>query len=233
MVPARMGSTRLAKKNLALVGGKPMISYPIIAAQESGVFSEVIINSESLVFQEVATRYGAKFYHRQADLANSTAKSDIVVYDFIQHNPCDIVVWVNPTSPLQPAAEIKATVEFFIENDFDSLITVRNEQVHCVYDNKPLNYSEAEVFAQTQDLIPVQRFVYSQMMWKTSTFTEAYESKGHALLSGRVGYYPVSKESSLIVKTEEDLKLVDYLATMQNSNEQYELKYDSLATDHR
>ena len=41
MIPARLGSTRLKMKNLALIDGKPMISYAINAAVKSGVFDKV------------------------------------------------------------------------------------------------------------------------------------------------------------------------------------------------
>ncbi|MFC1595711.1 cytidylyltransferase domain-containing protein [Candidatus Margulisiibacteriota bacterium] len=231
MIPARMGSTRLQKKNLALVGGQPMISYPIRAAKESGVFDKVIVNSEDVIFKSITDSLGVDFYQRPIQHASSTAKSDAVVYDFLQNNPCDVLVWVNSIAPLQSASEIKAVVESFVSNDFDSLITVKDEQVHCIYDNSPLNYSESELFAQTQDLKPVQCFVYSLMMWKAESFIRQYEEQGHAILCGKVGYYPVSKLSSLIVKKEEDLMIVDYLAAMMNKNKQYIIKYDSVIED--
>src|SRR3989304_395347 len=64
MVPARIGSTRLKMKNLALINGKPLISYAIDAAKASGVFSRVVVNSDNEIFAGVAERYGADFYLR-------------------------------------------------------------------------------------------------------------------------------------------------------------------------
>lgn len=164
MIPARMGSARLAMKNLALINGKPMIYYAIKAAKESGVFDSIVINSADAVFSEIAIWYGVEFYKRPPEWATSTAKSDHVVYDFIKKNPCDIVAWMNPTSPLQTGGEIRAVVECFIKEGLDSLITVKNEQVHCVFKGKPVNFDYDGIFAQTQELTPVQPFVYSVMM---------------------------------------------------------------------
>ena len=59
MIPARFGSTRLKMKNLALIDGKPMISYVINAAKESGVFDKIIVNSEHLIFKSIADRYNS------------------------------------------------------------------------------------------------------------------------------------------------------------------------------
>ena len=47
MIPARIGSTRLKMKNLALINGKPLIYYAIQAAKDSGVFDKIVLNSEN------------------------------------------------------------------------------------------------------------------------------------------------------------------------------------------
>ena len=96
MVPARMGSERLQMKNLALLDGKPLISYAIQAAKASGVFDRVVLNSDSAVFEQVAHQYDIDFYLRPTELGSSDTKSDTVVYDFMEHIPSDIVAWVNP-----------------------------------------------------------------------------------------------------------------------------------------
>ena len=227
MIPARIGSTRLKMKNLALIAEKPMIAYAIEAAEASGVFDQIVLNSDSIIFEKIAQEYSCEFYHRPEKLGSSSTKSDDVVLDFIQQFGGDIVVWVNPISPLQPAQEIREVVNYFNENDLNSLITVKNEQVHCVMNNQPVNFSVDSQFAQTQDLIPVQSFVYSLMMWRTGTFQEAVERQGHAILHGNIGYYPVSKWSGIIIKTEEDLLLADFI--VRSIKEQKKVTYHPLA----
>ena len=156
MIPARIGSTRLKMKNLALINDKPLIYYSIRAAQDSGMFERVVINSDHEVFGKIAQRYGAEFYHRPKELGGSSIKSDDVVMDFMEKNPCDIVAWVNPTSPLQSGKEVGDVVRFFNKERLDSLITVKDEQVHCLYRDRPINFEPLEKFAQTQDLIPLR-----------------------------------------------------------------------------
>lgn len=228
MIPARMGSKRLAMKNLALLNGKPLIYYAVKKAKESGVFERIVINSESTLFAKIAKRYNVEFYHRPAKWATSGAKSDFVVYDFIQKNPCDIIVWVNPISPLQTGKEIKRVVDYFIKNKLGSLITVKNEQAHCIYKGKAVNFRKKKVFAKTQDLTPVQPFVYSVMMWRTDIFTCAFKKHGHAFFCGKTGFYPVSKRSSIIIKRKEDLILVDSLMRAIAKNKNHKILYDSV-----
>jgi CMP-N-acetylneuraminic acid synthetase len=228
MIPARIGSTRLSKKNLALLGDKPLIYYAIETARQSGIFDRIVVNSDSRIFEKIAKRYGVEFYQRPTSLGSSDTKSDSVIHDFMINHPADILVWVNPTSPLQTGTEIKEVVDYFTKGGYDSLITVKNEQVHCLLDNKPINFNLNEIFERTQDLKNVQLFVYSLMMWRYSTFLKTFEDRGYALLCGKVGFYSVSKMSSIIIKTEEDLKFAEYVLTGLKLKGDYKLQYDPL-----
>lgn len=231
MIPARIGSTRLPMKNLALVNGEPMIAHAIKAAQESGVFDRIVVNGDSPVFGLIAERYGVEFYSRPANLGSSATKSDDVVNDFMQAHDAEIVCWVNPTSPLQTGAEIGAAVNRFLQDGLDTLITVSHAQVHANFAGKPLNYRTGELFAQTQDLVPVELFVYSVMMWRSAAFMTDYQSRGHAFFVGKVGFFPVSRESAIIVKRAEDLRLVEYVMKSREAGGDEAVVYDPAARE--
>lgn len=211
MIPARAGSERLKFKNLRMLCGRPVIAWAIEAAKAAGVFDRVVVNSEHPIFADVAAQWGAEFYLRPEALGSSDARSDDVVADFMRTNPGDVLVWVNPIAPLQPADEIAAVVRHFLANGLDSLITVKDEQVHCLYEGSPINFSETGLFAKTQDLVPVQAMVYSIMMWRYASFLEHYDRHGYALLAGKCGYFPVCRESQIILKYEDDLRMAEAL----------------------
>ena len=227
MIPARIGSTRFKMKNLAMLNGKPMIAYAIVAALSSKVFDRVIVNSDSDVFRSIAEEYGAEFYLRPEHLGGSSVKSDDVVQDFINKYPSDVVVWENPIAPLQTIEDIRNTIQYFLSNDLDSLFTVKEEQIQCVYENKPINYIEQDKFAQTQDLTPVCPFVPFIMMWKTDTFLNSLKERGYAFFSGKVGYFPVSRLSSVIIKYEDDLRIAEMLIKSMIEGEK-EINYYSV-----
>jgi len=228
MIPVRMGSTRLKMKNLALLNGKPLVYYAINAAKDSKVFSRIVVNSEEMCLKRLADKYKVDFYNRPEKLSSSSAKSDCVVYDFVKNNACDIIVWVNTISPLQTGEEIKGAVIYFIKNNLDSLITVKDEQVHALYKNQPINFTIDKMFAQTQDLLPVKTFVYSLMMWKSKIFIDNFEKNGHAFFSGKIGFYPVNKLTSIIIKKDEDMMIVDAIMRMKARNVNYRVSYDKI-----
>lgn len=228
MIPARLGSTRLPMKNLALIGGKPLIYYAINAAKVSNAFDQIVVNAEDAIFSEIARRYKVGFYKRSDCLVNPTTKSDAVVYDFLKSNPCDIVAWINPIAPLQTGEEVRHVVNHFVREGLDSLITVKDEQVHCLYKGRPINFRIDEIFAQTQDLVPVQPFVYSVMMWRSKVFMRTFEKKGYALLCGKVGFYPINKLTSIIIKMKEDLILAECMLKATCRKEGYKVRYDKI-----
>lgn len=228
MIPARIGSTRLKMKNLALIAGEPMIGHVIRAALESGAFDRVIVNADSPVFADIAERFGAEFYHRPAALGSSDTKSDDVVADFMKAHPADAVAWVNPISPLQTAQEIADVVAHFHDQALDSLITVEEKQVHAMYGEDPVNFNFEGKFAQTQELQPVLPFVYSVMMWRCEPFLADMDRQGFAFFCGQFGAYPVNKLSGLIIKTDEDLLMADAIASARKSGD-WAVQYDPAA----
>lgn len=59
VIIARGGSKRIPKKNIKDFCGKPIISYSIEAALKSGLFSEVMVSTDSIEIAEIAKKYGA------------------------------------------------------------------------------------------------------------------------------------------------------------------------------
>lgn len=229
MVPAKMGSTRLPAKNLALLRNRPLIYYAVKAALDSRAFDRVVINAEDAVFEKIAVRYKVDFYQRPKEIVGPATKTDVVVYDFLCKNPCDIVAWVSPIAPFQTGEEVGRMVRYLIDEKLDSLMTIKDEQTHCVYKGKPVNFNMNEIFAQTQDLVPVKPFVYSTMMWRSSEFMKAFRKNGYAILCGKVGFFAVNKLSSIIIKRKEDLMAADYMMRASAKDAVYRVKYDRIA----
>src|SRR3989338_7837812 len=141
MSPARLGSKRVKNKNLRLLDGKPLVAHVVSAAKEAQVFSDVYINSEADIFSEIANQYGVKFYKRPLEFASDDATNDMFVQDFIDHTPCDIIIQINPTSPFISAQIIRQFVQTMIENDYDTLHSVKEEQIEGLFKGNPLNFN--------------------------------------------------------------------------------------------
>jgi pseudaminic acid cytidylyltransferase len=82
IIPARGGSKRIPHKNVKAFAGAPMISYPITAARESGLFDRIIVSTDSEEIADTALRYGAEVpFRRPAELSDDhTATAPVLVH---------------------------------------------------------------------------------------------------------------------------------------------------------
>ena len=62
MIPARIGSDRLKRKNLILVNNKPIISYVIEVAKQTNKFNSIYLNSDHRIFKKIAKKNSIDFY---------------------------------------------------------------------------------------------------------------------------------------------------------------------------
>ena len=227
MIPARIGSERLKYKNLALLNNKPLIYYVIEEAKKSKIFDEIYVNSDHEIFRKISKRYNISFYKRDQKLGGAKIKSDEVVFNFLNNVECDLLVWLNPIAPLQEAKEIRKVIKYFINNKLNSLITTNKVYRHAIFKKKYLNFKNNEKFAKTQDLDPIEQFVYSIMMWSSKSFRKNYYNSKGAIIHGKFKTFEVSQNSGLIVKNSFDLKLIENIIKNKNKDIN-KVKYDKL-----
>ena len=76
IIPARGGSKRIENKNLAVVGGRPLLAHSIIAAKQSKHVTRVIVSTEDEAIAKTAKEFGAEVITRPAQLASDDASSE-------------------------------------------------------------------------------------------------------------------------------------------------------------
>ena len=209
MIPARIGSERFKKKNLALIQNKPVLSWGIEAAIKANIFDEIIVNGDSDEFKQISKSYGLKYFSRNCSLASSESKSDDVVFNFLEHYECDYIAWFNAIAPLQTSEDINGFIKALVSGSYDSLFSIKSEFVQANFKEQPLNFSLKGKFSKTQDLEPIKLFVPSLMGWDSKTFRKNYLKNKFSFFNGNVGYYEIkSKLSALVIKNEQDFKLI-------------------------
>lgn len=215
MIPARLGSQRLKKKNLQLLKGIPLIAHAIQKTHATGLFDEVWVNSEADEIKEVAEEYGCNFHKRPAELANNQATSEDFVYEFLTKHNCDYVVQVHSIAPLLSQADITRFVNYLKKGDQDTVLCTEEIQIECAYKDEPINFDYSQK-TNSQDLTPIQRISWSITAWKRSTYLAAYEARNCATYSGKIGYYPIDKLASHVIKSEQDLLIAESLLELIN-----------------
>jgi CMP-N,N'-diacetyllegionaminic acid synthase len=137
LIPARSGSKRVADKNIRLLAGHPVLAYTISAAVQSGVFSAVIVSTDSEQYAEIAREYGAEVpFLRQIEMAGDLSP-DIEWLEFTLRKlkelgrEYDCFSILRPTSPFRlPETIQRAWTEFTAEEGVDSLRAVEKCHEH-------------------------------------------------------------------------------------------------------
>ena len=141
MIPARLGSQRVKKKNLRLIDNKPLIQYIIDSVNKCKIFDSIYLNSESDIFKKIAKKNKINFYKRKKVFSSNSSTNDEFALDFVNNIEGDVLVQVLPTSPLISSDEINDFVKYFKNNNLDTLISVSNHQIASIYKNKPINFN--------------------------------------------------------------------------------------------
>jgi len=211
MVPARLGSERLKKKNLLEINGVPLVLRALYKAKELHVFDEVWANSESSDIGRLVMDNGFSFHLRPESLGLGTATSEDFVYEFMLHHPCDYLVQIHSIAPLLTRHEISNFTHTLVSNGYDTLLSGVNEQIQCMMDGEPLNFSSKQM-DPTQKLHPIQRISWSITGWRTSSYLQQYQEGKCATFHGNMGFYELSRASGLVIKYEEDYFMAKALA---------------------
>ncbi|WP_430883975.1 cytidylyltransferase domain-containing protein [Fusibacter sp. JL216-2] len=137
IIPARGGSKGVEKKNIRSLLGKPLIFYTIEAALESCV-DRVIVSTDDPEIAKIAESYGAEIpFIRPKEYAEDNSSSLSVIQHALsfledEGDSPDIVVFLQPTSPLRTYETINESILMLKEANVDSVIGVQR-----VYESHP------------------------------------------------------------------------------------------------
>lgn len=127
LIPARGGSKRLPKKNSLALAGKPLIAWTIEAALNSQYIDKVLVSTDSEEIAAISREYGASVPAlRPEPLANDTAATEQVIwYELDNHaQDAEILVLLQPTSPLRTVKQIDEALAFHQEKEAFSVVSV-------------------------------------------------------------------------------------------------------------
>lgn len=130
IITARGGSKRIPGKNIKDFLGKPILTYSIEAALNSGVFDEVMVSTDDEEIAHIAKEAGANVpFYRSPETSNDFATTNDVLFEVFDEyekrgKTFDIACCIYPTAPFVTASKLKEAVEKLESSDADTLIPV-------------------------------------------------------------------------------------------------------------
>ncbi|MFF8906950.1 cytidylyltransferase domain-containing protein [Streptomyces olivaceoviridis] len=130
VIPARGGSKGVPAKNLAPVGGVPLVSRAVRECRASRLVTDVVVSTDDQAIAAAAREAGAEVVLRPAAIAGDTATSEAAVlhamdtHETLHGAPVDVVLLVQCTSPFLVREDIDGVAAAVAENGADTAVTV-------------------------------------------------------------------------------------------------------------
>jgi CMP-N,N'-diacetyllegionaminic acid synthase len=221
LIPARGGSKGLPRKNIRLLGGKPLIAWTIEAALNSSCFNRVVVSTDDTEIANIAKSYGAEVpFQRPTELASDQAKSiDVAIQAIGWYEERGVqfeqISLLQPTSPLRNASDIQKALAMFNLKKAGAVVSV------CECEHSPLWMNTLE------DDLSMGDFLAKCTVNQTRQRLEQYYRLNGAVYLADIQYlkenygffgpqtfaYIMPQERSVDIDTELDLRFAEFLAS--------------------
>tara|TARA_R110002167_G_scaffold9579_12_gene44323 strand:- start:869 stop:1501 length:633 start_codon:yes stop_codon:yes gene_type:complete len=204
LILARGGSKGIPQKNIIDVNGKPLLHYTATASLESNV-NETWVSTDCSEIKRVAQSLGCNVIDRPKDISNDSSKSDEALIHFAENINFDILVFIQPTSPLLLASDINQGLDKM--NEYDSVFSVtgehwiprwnkNNEPINWNINNRPMRQDVEETYIENGAFYITTR---DQLL------------KSGLRYGGEIGTVEMPLHRSFQIDTHDDLKLISKL----------------------
>ena len=229
LIPARLGSTGVKRKNIRPLANRPLITYTIEAALESGL-DRVILSTESDEIADVGRQAGVEVpFMRPAEFAGTESKAIEVVSHALGalqeiNDWCpDAVMYLQPTSPFRTATHIDDAIAAFRGSTSRSVVSVCPAEVHPAYMYLCNEAGELDDVLdpaiyraeRRQDLVPAFSLNNAIMLSDVAYLTEAVQSDG--LIVDLNNFQPIFIDgpAAIDINTEKDFLFADFAMRRQ------------------
>ncbi|MGY5850415.1 acylneuraminate cytidylyltransferase family protein [Salegentibacter sp. F14] len=221
LVPARGGSKGLPGKNIKMLGGKPLLQYTWESARQSSMLDKVVLSTEDQEIKKVACGLGINVpFTRPENLAQDLTPSiEVIIHalKFLQDKgeEFDLVCLLQPTTPFRSPGLIDACIKKFEQNNYDSLISVREVPSECnphwVFEEEggllKLATGEESIIPQRQNLPRAYFRDGAIYLTKTKVLLEQ-----GSLFGSRTGFYDTTGSPYVNIDTPTDWREAEKIA---------------------
>lgn len=216
-IPARGGSKGIPGKNVYPLNGKPLITYTIEEAKKSRI-TRLFVSTDSKEIADVSQAAGVSvpFLRSSALAEDHSIISDVILdaLDQLQSRDKyipDVIVLLQPTSPLRKAQYIDESIELFLKNDVDSVISVSEPMEHpslTVFWNGPTEMKLA--LGEKYKILPRQAYPnYYTINGMIYVFSPKTIRKYKNVFGEKVLPYKTGKSESIDIDTIEELRVLE------------------------
>lgn len=211
VIPARAGSKGIPNKNIRLLADHPLIYYAIRNAVESKYITDVVVSTDSIEVKRIAEQMHVKCHWRKEELCGDSITLDSVIYDAIPAEvPWDYVVTMQPTSPTLKKDTLDAAIEYTVDNNLDTVISVINAP-HLSWKQQ-----DGKVIPNYEERLNRQYLPPNYLETGAFVVSKASIVKPNTRIGSNVSVFEISEDEAVDIDTFSDLQTVASILEKRN-----------------
>ena len=208
VILARGGSKGLKNKNLREVNFKPLIYWSIKKSLESKLINKTYVSSDSKEILNYSEKIGASLIERPFKYATDNSSSEIAwlhAAKKLEHD-ADIIVGIQPTSPIRDGKDFDHALKKFIKCKYDSLFTALRINDYFVWEKKGTNLKANYNYKKR----PRRQNIKNKFLENGSfyIFNAKLFLKFKVRLFGKIGFYLMKKYRGFQIDTLQDATFI-------------------------
>ncbi len=214
LIPARGGSKGIPKKNIKLFNGEPLVNHSIKYAKNCNLIDKIYVSTDDEEISLISSKAGASVIKRPINISGDNATTESAIKHTLKSlsKKPDIIVLLQPTSPYRPKGSLQEALDKFIDNDYDSLLSISPTHRFIWSIDKKNNLKASYDFLKRprrQDLKTSE----INFIENGSLYIFKYESflLSENRLGGKIGYVEFDEEFSHEIDTYYDFKFLEGL----------------------
>ncbi|UYU30725.1 acylneuraminate cytidylyltransferase family protein [Siccibacter colletis] len=214
IIPARGGSKRLPGKNIKTLAGKPLIAWTIEAATGSTYIDKVVVSTDSKEIADVAKDWGCPVekLRPEAISGDNASSESVLLYELkSQKESYEIVVLLQPTSPLKTSVHIDEAIEKFKDAVAQVVVSVTPCEHHPALANV-LGENESMAAFEQGISSGKLRIIHHRLNGAIYVMdTEMLAASGKISYNDSTFAYVMDNQSSVDIDTATDFDYAEYL----------------------
>ena len=224
IIPARGGSKGIPRKNIKLLGGKPLISYSVEVARALADDQDICVSTDDAEIKDIVEQTGLKVpFLRPSELATDQATTQDVLLHAIDYfqtkgRHYDRIILLQPTSPFRKINQIQEAINLW-EDGLEMVVSVKVTDANPYYvlfeENESgfLEKSKKGFFIRRQDCPLV--YQYNGAIYVIDV--KSLKSR-HIFNFERIKKYVMDAESSIDIDSSLDWKFAEFLLSQRQGS---------------
>ncbi len=214
IIPARKGSKEIPSKNKKILSGKPLISWTVDSALSSSYINKIVVSTDDKEIIDLVSnkRIETPFLRPKKFSGDHSSTESVLLHclEFLEKNEeyvPDIVILLQPTSPLRKEGSIDDAIETFFKKKSDSLLSVTDSKIFFWKGSPPKANYDYFKRPMRQDVKRENRiFVENGSIYITKTSSLINKRNR---ISGKISLFEMSQEESYEIDTYLDWTILD------------------------